>query len=104
MGTQSIRFKMTADVDPVEDTIAHFSRMYLGGIPQLITDETAFLSFILVLAATEALAGFRYNTTIKKAGTRFNTFVRDYFPSEYKVFTDGDRLRRGFSASARSPV
>ena len=44
---------MTEPIDEVEDTISHFSLIYLGGIPQLITDETAFLSFILVLTATD---------------------------------------------------
>jgi len=76
----------TDAIDQVEDTITHFSRIYLGGIPQLITDETAFLSFILVLTATEALAGFRYNRTISGSGSRFNAFIGAYFPPEYHPF------------------
>jgi len=85
--------------------------MYLGGIAQLlkgevVTGETAFLSFILMVTATDALAGYRYASTIDKPGKRFNAFVRGYYPPEYAPFAiDGDnrlykfrcRLVHGFS-------
>lgn len=44
-----------------ESTVLWFSRIYLGGIPPTITDDSAFLSFISVLSAIEALAGYRYS-------------------------------------------
>ena len=53
--------------DPlVESTIAYFSTIYLGGIPPIITHDSAYLSLRYVLCAAEALGGFRYAATIPK--------------------------------------
>jgi hypothetical protein len=60
---------------------AHFGRIYLGGIPSLLNDDGAFLSFICTLTATEALAGFLSPTLPN--GPRFKAFVRRYFPEPY---------------------
>ncbi len=68
--------------DPIEQTLLWFSRIYLGGIPPIITDDSAFLSFICVLTAVEALAGYRYSNNNKK-GERFKQFILDYFPPDY---------------------
>lgn len=57
----------------------NFSRIYLGGIPSLLNDGGAFLSFICTLTATEALGGF-LNPKAKN-GPRFKSFVKEYFPS-----------------------
>ena len=76
----------------VENAISLFSTIYLGGIPSIITNDAAFLAFINILAATEALAGFRYADTIPKAGERFETFIESYFPDVYKPH--GKRLWR----------
>jgi hypothetical protein len=57
---------------------ANFSRIYLGGIPSLLNDDGAFMSFICCLTAMEALGGF-----IKPKsgnGQRFKVFVREYMP------------------------
>jgi hypothetical protein len=57
-------------------------RIYLGGIPSLLNDDGAFLSFICVVSATEALAGFCHPTLGN--GDRFKKFVEAYFPEQYK--------------------
>jgi hypothetical protein len=44
--------------DLINKVHANFARIYLGGIPSLLNDDGAFLSFICVLTATEALGGF----------------------------------------------
>jgi hypothetical protein len=73
--------------DPrIEQTIGWFSTIYLGGIPPIITNDSALLSFVCVLAATEALAGYRFSDE-RNPGERFNQFVRTYFPPEYHPFT-----------------
>jgi hypothetical protein len=59
-----------------------FARIYLGGVPSLLNDDGAFLSFITVLAGTEALAGFRHPD--KGNGDRFRLFVEEYYPDPYK--------------------
>lgn len=63
-------------------TLRAFSRIYLGGIPSLITDESFFLSFVCVLAGTEALAHYRY-PEVAGNGDRFRSFVEGYFPAMY---------------------
>lgn len=70
----------------VEETLHWFSRIYLGGIPSIITDDSAFLSFVCTLTATEALAGYRYEDV--KAGDRFKKFIESYFPESYKQYKD----------------
>ena len=55
-----------------------FKSIYLDGIPHLAPNPTAFLGFICVLTAIEALAGYRYPRT-KGAGKRFEQFVTVYF-------------------------
>jgi hypothetical protein len=66
----------------VENVLYWFSRIYLGGIPATITDDSAFLSFICALTATEALAGYRYGD-LDRPGARFKAFVTAYFPDPY---------------------
>ena len=70
----------------VEATLHWFSRIYLGGIPATINDDSAFLSFVCTLAATEALAGYRYGGETRN-GDRFTSFVSAYFPEEYGPFS-----------------
>ena len=76
-----------ANFDPeVERVFTSFSRIYLGGIPAIITDDSAFLSFVCVLAATEALARYRYDD--EKVGDRYKKFVTNYFPQLYAKHVD----------------
>ena len=71
-------------MDPkIESALDWFRCIYLDGIPRLLqANETSFLSFLCVVAATDALAGYRY--TSAAVGDRFRDFVTDYFPPEYK--------------------
>lgn len=81
--------------DAIENTVRWFSRIYLGGIPPLITDDSAFLSFISILTAVDALAGYRYSN-VKRAGVRFKEFVVHYFPDAYgKYASDLWKFRNG---------
>ena len=70
-----------ADNQLVAHVAANFSRIYLGGIPSLLNDDGAFLSFICTLTAIEALAGFL--SPSPENGTRFKTFVQSYLPDPY---------------------
>lgn len=74
----------------IEQTIAHFCRIYLGGIPPIITDDSAFLAFICMLSATEALAGYRFGADEGNSGERFNRFIRTDYPPQYHPFTQPD--------------
>jgi hypothetical protein len=71
----------------VEETLHWYSRIYLGGIPATINDDSAFLSFVCTLAATEALAGYRYGSGMPN-GERFTSLVSAYFPEEYTPLAD----------------
>ena len=70
-------------MDPkIEETIKWFRKIYLDGIPALLKqNDTAFLSFVCVVAGTDALAGYRYD--FPKVGDRFKTFITSYFPPAY---------------------
>lgn len=59
--------------DLVDHVHANFARIYLGGIPSLLNDDGAFLSFICCLTATESLGGFLEPTA--NNGVRFRAFV-----------------------------
>jgi hypothetical protein len=52
--------------------------MYIGAIPQLLTEDGAFLAFLVTLTGTEALAGFF--APDQGAGQRFTRFVETFFP------------------------
>ena len=72
--------------DLIKHVEANFSRIYLGGIPSLLNDDGAFLSFICTITATEALGGFL--SPELGNGPRFKTFIQRYFPDPYPVQTD----------------
>jgi hypothetical protein len=72
--------------DLIKHVAANFGRIYLGGIPSLLNDDGAFLSFICTLTATEALGGFLSPTLGN--GPRFKTFVQRYFPDPYPTQVD----------------
>lgn len=70
----------------ITNVVAWFGRIYLGGVPQLIRDETAFLSFVCMLAGIEALGGYRDPDAPGPTanGQRFQAIVNDYFPIPYR--------------------
>lgn len=72
--------------DLIKHVAGNFGRIYLGGIPSLLNDDGAFLSFICTLTATEALGGFLSPTLGN--GPRFKTFVQRYFPDPYPAQAD----------------
>ncbi len=78
---------MSENNNPIENTIRWFNAIYLRGIPPMITDDSAFLSFVCVLTALEALAGYRYSN-VKEKGVRFKQFVKDYMPDAYGQYAD----------------
>lgn len=57
-----------------------------GGIPRLINDDSAFLSFICCFTAMEALGGFL--APAEGNGARFKAFVKGYFPNPYPANVD----------------
>jgi hypothetical protein len=68
----------------IQETIKWFRNIYLDGIPILLKqNETAFLSFVCVVAVIDALAGYCYQ--FPKVGDRFETFVTTYFPAAYRA-------------------
>ena len=71
----------------IVDVQQWFERIYLGGVPQLIRDETAFLSFVCMLAGIEALAGY-HDPDTRANGRRFGDFVTEYFPDPYQPHAD----------------
>jgi hypothetical protein len=75
---------MTTIPPEIKEAIKWFRQIYLNGIPVLLRqNETSFLSFLSVVAATDALAGYRYKNL--KVGDRFTQFVTNYFPSAYST-------------------
>lgn len=82
---------MAIDDPRIENTIALFSKIYLRGIPPTITDDSAFLSFVSMMCAIEALAGYRYADSFTgkdRNGRRFKAFIADYFPTPYKELAE----------------
>jgi hypothetical protein len=62
----------------VDEVRTEFDRVYIGGIPGLLTDDGAFLSFVAILTGTEALAGFYAPS--QSNGERFRQFVSRFYP------------------------
>jgi hypothetical protein len=92
---------MNANDRMIQHIAAFFGRIYLGGIPCLLNDDGAFLSFICCLTAIEALAGFLK----PKAGNgvRFKAFVKDYFPEPYPSQADALWKLRNAAVHGFSP-
>jgi hypothetical protein len=63
----------------IEEFRFHFDAMYVGGIPRLLNEDGAFLAFLAVLTATEALAGVFAPQL--GTGERFRNFVARFFPA-----------------------
>jgi len=81
---------------------ANFDKVFLRGIPGLLTDAGAFLSFICTFAGAEALAGF-FSPEDDSPGARFKTFARRYFPPEYAPLVEDLWKLRNALVHAASP-
>jgi hypothetical protein len=80
---------MTESVDTasqIAEYRAYFDSIYIAGIPRLLNDDGAFLSFIAVVTGTDALAGLYAPT--KSNGDRFREFVVRYYPDELHAHAD----------------
>jgi hypothetical protein len=66
----------------IAEVRSEFDRVYLGGIPGLLTDDGAFLSFVATTTGTEALAGF-FAPQLGN-GDRFRAFVSRFYPAELR--------------------
>jgi hypothetical protein len=64
----------------------YFDSIYIAGIPRLLNDDGAFLSFITVVTGTEALAGLY--APAKQNGDRFREFVARYYPAELRAYAE----------------
>ena len=87
----------------VRDTVHWFSVIYLGGIPTMITAESAFLAFICVATAIDALASYRYRGGSTKS--RYVNFIKTHFPDEYTSLAEDfyelrNKLVHAFSTGA----
>lgn len=68
--------------EAITDYRVHFDSIYVAGIPRLLNDDGAFLSFLAVIAATEALAGLY--APAAGTGDRFREFVARYYPDNLR--------------------
>jgi hypothetical protein len=73
-------------LDEIDGYRAHFDAMYVGGIPHLLNEDGAYLVFLAIVSATDALAGLFAPT--KGAGERFRIFVETYFPEDHRPLAD----------------
>jgi hypothetical protein len=71
---------MHADID---QAVAAFREVFFKGLPVMLAqNETAFLSFMCITAATDALSAYRYDTDNVKE--RFTKFIGEYYDHAYK--------------------
>lgn len=80
----------------IDSAVAGFRKIILGGVPKLLNEnDTRFLAFMAMMAAIDALAGYRYDIdgqgAVKK---RFTSLIVDYFPSHYAPHADNLYLLR----------
>jgi hypothetical protein len=87
----SVTWFSIAEMDHNLEVIqTNFRSIYLDGIPKIIADGTAFLAFVCIIAATEALCGYRYGDDYDtpNIGKLFRQFLRDYYPGAYGAYLD----------------
>ncbi len=73
----------TTVLNDIDSYRQHFDTMFVGGIPRLLNDDGAFLSFVAVVTATDALAGLFAPS--KGSGERFRLFVETFFPEDHRA-------------------
>jgi hypothetical protein len=72
--------------DQIAEYRRYFDSIYVAGVPRLLNDDGAFLSFITVVTGTDALAGLF--APDKPNGDRFREFVSRYYPMELRVHAE----------------
>ena len=93
---------MSASIEKdIDDFRFQFDSMYVGGIPRLLDDVGAFLAFLTILTATDALAGV-WNPTLG-SGERFKGFVQAYFPADLKPRAEDLWCFRNLMVHASNP-
>jgi hypothetical protein len=73
-------------LDEIDGYRQHFDAMYVGGIPHLLTEDGAYLAFLAIVSATDALAGLFAPS--RGSGERFRIFVETYFPEDHRPYAD----------------
>ena len=68
-----------ASAEQIVDYRRCFDEIFVAGTPKLFNNEGAFLSFIIVLVGTDALAGL-YEPS-RTPGLRFKEFVARFYPA-----------------------
>jgi hypothetical protein len=67
----------------IRRAVAAFREVFFKGLPAMLAqNETAFLSFMCITAATDALSAYRYDTD--NVGERFKGFITEYYDPAYK--------------------
>lgn len=72
--------------DRIKQFSDDFVQIYIRGIPFLINDDGAYLSFICTLIGIEVLGGFL--TSDGENRLRFKKFIESYFPGPYRSHVD----------------
>ena len=86
----------------ISEAISCFNEIYLDGIPIIIRDKTAFLSFMCILTGIEALSGYCYDES--EVRKRFKDFICNYFPENYKSLVENLWTFRNKMVHAFSPA
>jgi hypothetical protein len=73
--------------DEIANFASNFRQIFFLGIPLLLNDDGAYLSFGCTFTGTEALAGYRYPRE-KYYGVKFKAFLLEYFDPRYHPFAD----------------
>jgi hypothetical protein len=88
-------------VDLIRHVSGNFGGVFIAGIPSLLNDDGAFLSFICSLTAIEALGGF-----LRPKGSnseRFREFIKGYFADPYPAQADSLWKLRNAAVHGFSP-
>jgi len=75
---------MSATTPEIDTAMKNFTAIILNGVPILLQqNETARLSFVCMVTAIDALAGYRYPGIA--SSKRFQLFIEHYFPKNYRA-------------------
>jgi hypothetical protein len=72
--------------DDIEEYQCQFDNVFVAGIPYLFNEAAGFLAFLSINSGIEGLAGL-YQPKMA-AGKRFCLFIEEFFPQEYKEYSE----------------